>query len=347
MLFGLVRPFLFRMDPEDAHRLTIALLARLPAAACDMSDPLLAQRVAGVGFAGPVGVAPGFDKNAEVFARMGRFGFGFAEVGTLTPLAQAGNPRPRLFRLVEDGAVINRMGFNNDGLEPALARIAKRKRGGIVLGINVGANKDSVDRIADYVTGVRRAAGLADYLTVNISSPNTPGLRALQDRGALDALLEAVMEARGPDGPPVWLKVAPDLSPEDVRDIAEVVVARGIDALVVSNTTISRPATLRSAQAQESGGLSGAPLRDMAQDRLVDFRRATGGTVPLIGVGGIAGADDAYARIRAGASLVQIYSAMVYQGPYLARAINRGLAERLRRDGFANIADAVGVDCPL
>lgn len=347
MRFGLARFLLFRMDPEDAHGLTIRLLQRLPAASAVPADPILAQSLMGLDFPGPVGLAPGFDKNAQIFSRMGRFGFGFAEVGTLTPLPQAGNPRPRLFRLVADGAVINRMGFNNDGLEAALARIGGQSRRTIVLGINVGANKDSADRVADYVTGIRRAAPLADYLTVNISSPNTPGLRALQDRGALDALLEAVMEARGSDGPPVWLKVAPDLSPEDVADIADIVLARHIDALVVSNTTIARPATLRSAQAGEAGGLSGAPLRDMAQARLMDFRRATGGAIPLIGVGGISNADDAYMRIRAGASLVQIYSAMVYHGPYLARAINHGVAQRLRRDGFASITEATGVDCPL
>ncbi len=347
MLFRLARPFLFRMDPEDAHGLTIRLLERLPAASMPAGDPVLAQRLMGIDFPGPVGLAPGFDKNAQIFSRMGRFGFGFAEVGTLTPLPQPGNPRPRLFRLAADDAVINRMGFNNDGLEAALARIAGQARRGVVLGINVGANKESADRIADYVTGIRRAAPLADYLTVNISSPNTPGLRALQDRGALDSLLAAVTEARGPDGPPVWLKVAPDLSPDDVADIAEIVLARRIDALVVSNTTIARPATLRSAKAGEAGGLSGAPLREMAQARLIDFRRATGGAIPLIGVGGIADADDAYARIRAGASLIQIYSAMVYRGPFLARAINRGLAARLHRDGFSNIAEAVGIDCPL
>ncbi len=347
MMFRLARPFLFRMDAEDAHGLTIRLLERLPAASKTTIDRVLAQRLMGLAFPGPVGLAPGFDKNAQVFSRMGRFGFAFAEVGTLTPLAQPGNPRPRLFRLAADGAVINRMGFNNEGLDAALARIAGQARRGIVLGINVGANKDSVDRVADYVTGVRRAAPLADYLTVNISSPNTPGLRALQDRGALDSLLAAVMEARGPDGPPVWLKVAPDLSPDDITDIAEIVLARRIDALVVSNTTIARPASLRSAQAGETGGLSGAPLRTMAQARLMDFRRATGGAIPLIGVGGIADADDAYARIRAGASLIQIYSAMVYHGPFLARTINRGLAARLRRDGFSSITQAVGVDCPL
>lgn len=347
MLFRLARPFLFRIDPEDAHGLTIGLLERLPAPSKAPVEPMLAQRLMGLDFPAPVGLAPGFDKDARIFSRMGHFGFGFAEVGTLTPLAQPGNPRPRLFRLAADSAVINRMGFNNAGLDAALARIAGQKQRRIVLGINVGANKDSADRVADYVTGIRRAAPLADYLTVNISSPNTPGLRALQDRGALDALLAAVMGARGPAGPPVWLKVAPDLAPDDVTDIAQIVLARGIDALVVSNTTVARPATLRSAQAGEAGGLSGAPLREMAQARLIDFRRATGGAIPLIGVGGIASADDAYARIRAGASLIQIYSAMVYQGPFLARAINRGLAARLRRDGFANIAEATGVDCPL
>jgi dihydroorotate dehydrogenase len=347
MLFSLARPLLFRLDPETAHRLTISLLRLLPPSAPADCPPALRQRLFGLDFAGPVGLAPGFDKDAEVFDRMGRFGFAFAEAGTLTPLPQAGNPRPRLFRLAEDRAVINRMGFNNGGQKAAMARLASPRPAGLVTGINIGANKDSADRTADYAAGVTAMAPLADYLTVNISSPNTPGLRALQDRGALDGLLEAVMAARGPKGPPIWLKVAPDLEPQDIGDIAEIAGTRGIDAIIVSNTTISRPATLRSAQAGEAGGLSGAPLHDLALQRLRDFRVATGGHIPLIGAGGIASAEQAYARIRAGASLVQLYSALVYEGPMLARRINQGLARLLERDGFSSITDAIGVDCPL
>ncbi|MET0239818.1 MAG: quinone-dependent dihydroorotate dehydrogenase [Sphingobium sp.] len=347
MLFRLARPALFRLDAESAHRLTIRLLSLAPATGPAAVDPILHQRLFGLDFAGPVGVAPGFDKDAEVFDRMGRFGFAFAEVGTLTPLPQEGNPRPRLFRLVEDEAVINRMGFNNGGQAQAARRLARPRPKGLVVGVNIGANKDSTDRIADYAIGVTALAPHADYLTVNISSPNTPGLRALQDRGALDVLLAAVMAARGAKGPPVWLKVAPDLLPADVTDIAEVAMINGIDAIIVSNTTITRPASLRSPLAKETGGLSGAPLTDLSLERLRDFRRATGGQVPLIGVGGIGDADQAYARIRAGASLLQLYSALVYKGPMLADEINRGLAERLRRDGFATIGDAVGVDCAL
>lgn len=346
MIFRMLRPLLFRLDAESAHQLTIRSLTMLPPVGPPRCDSILNQTLFGLRFAGPVGLAPGFDKNAEVFDRMGRFGFGFAEVGTLTPRPQEGNPRPRLFRLTDDSAVINRMGFNNGGQVEAKARLARTRPDGLVVGINIGANKDSADRIADYVAGVIALAPLADYLTVNISSPNTPGLRALQDRAALDDLLAAVMAARKPGGASVWLKVAPDLAPEDITDIAEVSLAHKLDALIVSNTTIGRP-PLRSPHAAETGGLSGAPLHDLALQRLREFRRATGGRIPLVGVGGISNADQAYARIRAGASLLQLYSALVYEGPMLARTINRGLAHRLRRDGFASISDAIGVDCPL
>jgi dihydroorotate dehydrogenase len=347
MIFRLLRPLLFRLDAERAHRLTVAMLRFLPVTGPARCAPALGQRLFGLDFTGPVGLAAGFDKNAEVYDRMGHFGFAFAEAGTLTPLPQSGNPQPRLFRLVEDAAVINRMGFNNGGQKAAAKRLSRRRPEGLVTGINIGANKDSPDRTADYVAGVHAMSRFADYLTVNISSPNTPGLRALQDRGALDSLLAAVMAARGTGGAPVWLKVAPDLEAEDVRDIAEVALDHRVDAIVVSNTTIARPASLRSCHAGEGGGLSGAPLHDAALQRLRDFRLATRGAIPLIGVGGIANADQAYARIRAGASLIQIYSALVYEGPMLARLINKGLAERLARDGFARISDAVGVDCPL
>src|SRR5690606_3815429 len=258
-----------------------------------------------------------------------------------TPRPQAGNPKPRLFRLAEDRAIINRMGFNNGGAPAAAARLAARLGRGGIVGINVGANKDSADRIADYAQMTRIMAPLADYLAVNISSPNTPGLRALQDEGALTALLDAVLEARGPEGPPVFLKVAPDLEPAGIEAIARIALDKRLGALIVSNTTISRPA-LRSRLAGETGGLSGAPLRELALQRLRDFRTATGGALPLVGVGGIATAEDAWQRIRAGASLVQLYSAMIYEGPGIARRIARGLEGLMRREGHARIADAVG-----
>ena len=235
--------------------------------------------------------------------------------------------------------MINRLGFNNGGLDAARSRLSRRKRSGIV-GVNIGANKDSADRIADYAAGVRAMAPLADYLTINISSPNTPGLRALQDKGALDELLAAVVDARGPAGPPVFLKLAPDLERADIDDIAAVAVGR-MQALIVSNTTVTRP-PLRSAHAHETGGLSGAPLKQLALARLRDFRSATGGEIPLIAAGGIASGADAYARIQAGASLVQLYSALVYEGPGLARSIAAELKALLQRDGYSTLAEAVG-----
>lgn len=344
MFYQFARPFLFKADAESAHNLSLTALKLLPIPPLGRDSPSLAQTFAGLHFANPVGLAPGYDKNAEVPVEILKLGFGFTEVGTLTPLPQEGNPKPRLFRLVEDEAVINRMGFNNAGQQAAsalLRNIPEQARTGPI-GINIGANKDSADRVADYVIGVRDMEALADYLTVNISSPNTPGLRALQDKAALDDLLAQVMAARTRDTP-VFLKVAPDLLPADIDDIVGVAMARGIAALIVSNTTISRP-ELVSRHAGEAGGLSGAPLRDMAQQRIIDFRKASGGQMPLIGVGGIASAQDAYARIRAGASLVQIYSALVYQGPDLARKINKQLMRLLHADDFTNITEAIGVD---
>ena len=342
MLYSLARPLLFQLDAEKAHDLTLSALAHMPLVKQPLTAPALRVDLAGLSFPNPVGLAPGFDKNARVADRMVRFGFGFVEVGTLTPLPQAGNAKPRLFRLAEDRAVINRFGFNNDGADVAEANIAAIRGRGIPvpLGINIGANKDSADRVADYALLAKRFAGAADYLTVNISSPNTPGLRALQDEGALDALLAAVMAQAG--ATPVFLKVAPDLLPADVDAIVRLSMQHKLAALIVSNTTITRP-DLVSRHASETGGLSGAPLRDLAFTRLSDFRQACGGGIPLIGVGGIASADDAYARIRAGASLIQIYSAMVYEGPALAKRINHGLIELLRRDGLSSVADAVGI----
>jgi dihydroorotate dehydrogenase len=337
-LYSLVRPLVFALDAERAHRLTIRALRAVPPGEPAGEDARLAIRVAGLDFPGPVGLAAGFDKDAEVHEQMLGFGFGFVEVGSLTPRPQAGNPRPRLFRLPEDRAVINRMGFNNGGFEAAKARLAGRRRG--IVGVNIGANKDSADRIADYAAGAREMAAVADYLTVNISSPNTPGLRALQGRGALTELLAAVMGART-GLTPVFLKVAPDLQANEVDDIARAAMDSRVAALIVANTTISRP-DLRSKFGGEAGGLSGAPLKALALQRLRDFRTATGGALPLIAAGGIEDGADAYARIRAGASLVQLYTALVYRGPRVARAITGELRGLLRRDGFARIADAVG-----
>ncbi len=342
--YALVRPIVQATDGEAAHNLTLSALQPLPRARTALTSPVLATELAGLHFPNPVGLAPGFDKDARVAHAMPHFGFGFVEVGTLTPLPQAGNPRPRLFRLVEDGAVINRMGFNNGGQAKAAERIACLRRYGlpVPLGINIGANKDSTDRIADYAKGTAAMAPLADYLTVNISSPNTPGLRALQDKGALEALLDGVAAAQ-PAGAarPVFLKVAPDLEPADIDDIVAVAMNMGLAAVIVSNTTITRP-PLASRYADEAGGLSGAPLAELALQRVRDFRAASGGKLPLVAAGGIASAEQAWERIRAGASLVQIYSAMVFSGPGLAARIAHGLEQLAVRDGFARVADAVG-----
>jgi dihydroorotate dehydrogenase len=342
-LFAVVRPLLFRLDPERAHQLTLKALPLWPSFLAPAADPILSSRVAGLQFSNPVGLAAGFDKDAVAPVSALKLGFGFVEMGTLTPKPQGGNPRPRLFRLVEDRAVINRLGFNNGGQIDAYPRFkqAMMKRAGVI-GINLGANKDSVDRIADYAAGAARMAAVASYLTINISSPNTPGLRGLQDPGALKALVDAITAAVGENGPPLFLKLAPDLETGDIDAIAKIAVGR-LDALIISNTTIGRP-QLKSRHAGEEGGLSGAPLKSLAQGRMMDFRKATGGAIPLIGVGGIETAADAYARIRAGASLVQLYTALVYHGPGLVNRINRGLAELLRRDGYGTISQAVGAD---
>ena len=338
-LYPLLRPFAFALDAERAHRLAIAALKAMPVRRPPDYPQSLHSRVAGIDFACPVGLAAGFDKNAEVPEEMLTLGFGFVEVGTVTPRAQAGNPKPRLFRLREDRAVINRMGFNNDGQPAAFDRLSQCHHVHGVIGVNVGANKDSADRIADYVAGVRSMREVARYITVNISSPNTPGLRGLQDQGALDELLAAVAGVRSDR--PIFLKVAPDLGDGDPERIVRSVIDHRIDGIIIGNTTVSRP-PLKSKFAQESGGLSGAPLKALALDGLRKFRAATGGELPLIAAGGIASANDAWERIRAGATLVQLYSAMVYEGPGIARRIARGLAKHLDRGGFANIAEAVG-----
>ncbi|UAB79589.1 quinone-dependent dihydroorotate dehydrogenase [Erythrobacter sp. SCSIO 43205] len=347
-LFDLARPAIFALDPEKGHRLAINALKTVPVAASranDATNSMLQTEVAGLTFPNPVGVAAGFDKDAEVPDALLALGFGFTEVGSITPRPQAGNPKPRLFRLTEDQAVINRMGFNNAGAEVALERLKARKARGGIVGINIGANKDSEDRIADYAHMARAMTPYASYLAVNVSSPNTPGLRALQDEGALSALIDGVIAARaeaaGEHVPPVFLKVAPDLEPQDVDAISRIAIDKGLGALIVSNTTISRDG-LTSRHAGEVGGLSGEPLRALALQRLRDFRKSTGGEIALVGVGGISTAQHAWDRIKAGASLVQLYSAMVYHGPTLGEQIAQGLVEIMKREGVTSIAEAVG-----
>ena len=348
-LHDVVARALHALDPEDAHGLAIkGLKLGLGPRDAGPDDPILAVQLAGLSLPNCIGLAAGFDKNAEVPDAMLAAGFGFVEAGTVTPLAQAGNPRPRLFRLTEDQAVINRMGFNNGGLEPFAARLSARKSRGGVVGANIGANKDATDRIQDYVTGLTRLWGLSDYFTANISSPNTPGLRALQTKAALEELLGRLAEARaglkarsGRDYP-IFLKVAPDLEDGEVEAIVETVVGAGLDAIIVSNTTIARPDSLKSPLAGESGGLSGAPLLEPSTAVLKRFHAASAGRVALIGAGGVASGADAYAKIRAGAQAVQLYSALVYGGPGLVVRIKRELAARLRADGFAAVQDAGG-----
>ena len=332
---------LLRLLPaERAHNATLRLTGIaapfLPKPEAD--DTRLKISVLGLSFPNPVGLAAGFDKNAAVPAAMAKLGFGFVECGTVTPRPQEGNPKPRLFRLVEDGAVINRMGFNNDGMEAAANNLSGRGRA--ITGINIGANKDSSDRIADYVAGFRKLSPLADYVTVNISSPNTPGLRGLQNREDLTRLLAALTDARK-TRIPLLLKIAPDLDAQALDDIADVVRQSGIEGLIVSNTTIARPA-LKSVHARENGGLSGKPLFAPSTEILRQMRRRLGNSVVLVGVGGISSGADAFAKIRAGASLVQLYTALVFQGPGLVTRIKRELISLLARDGFATIADAVG-----
>lgn len=335
-LFGLAAVGLRCLDAENAHRATIAALKLMPPCAPAPDDPRLAVSAFGLSFPNPVGLAAGFDKDAEVADAMLGFGFGFVEVGTLTPLAQPGNARPRAFRLSADRGVINRYGFNNGGHARALTRLAARARRGIV-GVNVGANKDATDRVADYVAGVCAFADVASYFTINISSPNTPGLRDLQEPSALADLLARVIDAREASAVrrPVLLKIAPDLGLAQLDGIVRVACDSRIDGMIVSNTTISRPASLRSPLAKEGGGLSGAPLFDLSTQMLAQTSVRVENQFPLIGVGGIDSAEKAIAKIEAGATLVQLYSALVYEGPGLVTRIRRGLLDRLDREGVA------------
>ena len=329
------------LDPETAHQLAIKALRFIPLPTPGADDPVLRTRLAGLDLPNPIGLAAGLDKNGEALHGLARLGFGFVECGSVTPLAQPGNPKPRLFRLTEDRAIINRMGFNNAGLEAFAGRLGDRPRTAVI-GANLGANKDTEDKAADYVAGLIRLKGLADYVTVNVSSPNTPGLRALQGRAALDDLLGRLAAARGDDPTPVFLKIAPDLTADEIGMIVEASLDHGLDALIVSNTTLDRPESLLSPEKGEAGGLSGAPLRARALDALRAAADATAGRLPLIAVGGIDSGAEAWARIRAGASAIQVYSALIYEGPGLVSRIKRDLAERLRAEGFSTVAEAVG-----
>jgi dihydroorotate dehydrogenase len=332
------------MPPEPAHRATLRLMRvtapLLPTARAD--DPRLAVKALGLSFPNPIGLAAGFDKDADVPDAMLKLGFGFVECGTVTPHPQTGNPKPRLFRLREDRAVINRMGFNNRGMEAMAARLAHRKRRGI-LGINIGANKDSADRIADYAKAFARLSPFADYVTVNISSPNTPGLRGLQNREELQRLLATLTAARGTATIPLLLKIAPDIDDAAIDDIAEAVLAARIEGIILTNTTIARDG-LKSANATETGGLSGAPLFARSTEVLKRMRARVGDKLVLIGVGGVASGADAYSKIRAGATLVQLYTALAYSGPGLVARIKSDLLALLARDGFKHVADAIGAD---
>lgn len=343
-VFDLGACLLRSLPAESAHRITLKLvgLAKPILVRTKSDDPRLGVRALGLDFQNPIGLAAGFDKDADVPDSMIGFGFGFVECGTVTPRPQTGNPRPRLFRLTEDQAIINRLGFNNQGMHHA-ARNLKRRKGHGIIGINIGANKDSQDRVADYVAGFQTLAPLADYVTVNVSSPNTPGLRGLQNRDELSHLLKRLTDTRTNMmlSLPIVLKIAPDLEELALDEIAEVVRQSGIEGLMVSNTTIART-SLKSVHARQSGGLSGKPLFLPSTRILAEMHKRLRGAVTLIGVGGIWSGQDAYRKIRAGASLVEIYSALVFQGPGLVERVKKELLQCLERDGFANVMAAVG-----
>jgi len=346
----LSRPLLRALDPEDAHALTLKALRLMPVARAPADPPEIGVRAFGLTFPNPVGVAPGFDKNAAAPDTLLRLGFGFVEIGTVTPRPQSGNPRPRIFRLEADRGVINRLGFNNDGAPAVLARLSARARAGGVVGVNIGANKDSADRTDDYVRLIDTFAAVASYFTVNVSSPNTPGLRDLQQASALDDLLGRVIEARekvrsrvGPT--PVLLKIAPDLTLADLDDVVGVARKNRVDGMIVSNTTISRPTALRDrATATEQGGLSGRPLFKLSTRMLAETYVRAEGAFPLIGVGGIDSGPAAIAKMKAGATLVQVYSGLVYRGIGLLHEIKSDLAAALKRGHRNSLAEMVGVD---
>ena len=343
-------PLLRWLDPEDAHRLAIQGLKLLPPIRSRADDAKLAVRAFGLNFPNPIGIAAGFDKNAEVPDALLRLGFGFVEVGTVTPKPQAGNPRPRLLRLERDEAVINRMGFNNDGAEVVLRRLASRAHHGGIVGVNVGANKDSPDRVADYVRLIETFAPVASYFTVNVSSPNTPGLRNLQQAAILDDLLARVIDAgeraRETAGDtPVLLKIAPDLSLAQLDEVVQVARSRRVNGMIVANTTVSRPSSLRDkARAEELGGLSGRPLFRLSTRMIAETYVRAEGAFPLIGVGGIDSAGAAITKIRAGASLIQLYSSLIYKGVGLIDDIKNDLVSTLLRTGRDALAEIVGAD---
>jgi dihydroorotate dehydrogenase len=362
LLDRLTRPFLHALDPEDAHGLAIKMLKFAPLPPAPRDDKRLALRVFGLNFPNPVGIAAGFDKNAEVPNALLRLGFGFVEVGTITPLPQPGNPRPRLFRLDADHGVINRLGFNSQGADAALKRLAARAApsppspasgggwGGGIVGINVGANKDSADRVADYIQLIERFAAVASYVTVNISSPNTPGLRNLQQASVLDDLLARVVDARERVAPnagptPVLLKIAPDLSLGDLDDVVGIARSRRVDGMIVGNTTVARPPNLlETATAKEAGGLSGRPLFSLANRMLAETYVRVEGVIPLIGAGGIDSGSTALGKIRAGASLIQVYSGLVFRGLGLIAEIKNTLLEALETEGHDSLQDFIGTD---
>lgn len=343
MIYDSLSGLLTAFPPETAHRLGIQALKTGLGPRQGQADPgILHTRLAGLDLPNPVGIAAGFDKNAEVPDALLAVGFGFVECGAVTPRAQDGKPRPRVFRLSDDRAVINRMGFPNEGLDRFEARLTRRAGRGGVVGVNLGANLDSEDRSGDYAICLERLRELAQFFTVNVSSPNTPGLRNLQSRDSLDELFTRVNAVRG--SAPVFLKVAPDITDADIADLVSVIADHRVDGLIVSNTTIARPDSLKSPHAGEQGGLSGPPVFERSTELVRLFRQAAGPELAIVGVGGVSDADTAYAKIRAGANAIQLYTALVYRGPGLVAEIKRGLVERLQADGFASVSEAVGAD---
>lgn len=352
-LYHLFRPFIFKVDPEQAHHLTLkALKAGLVPPCEDINDPALEVKLWGLKFPNPVGLSAGFDKNAEVIGPVFRLGFGFVEVGTVTPKPQEGNPRPRIFRDPKTESIINRMGFPNGGMNNFKTNLEKFLGSGHrpagVLGINIGMNKSQTEPAKDYTALINMLGPMADYITINISSPNTPGLRDLQRREPLLELLGAVLEERkracGDHPPPLLLKLAPDLSEEQQEEIAQTVLEAGIDGLILTNTTLDRPESLPGDFAAEKGGLSGRLLNQKSTAIIRNFYKLTQGKLPIIGVGGISDGSDAYEKIKAGASLIQLYTSLVFKGPSVANSINQELLTLLKKDGFTNISQAVGTD---
>jgi dihydroorotate dehydrogenase len=350
--YRLARPMLFRMDPEKAHELALAMLKNgLPVKTAPDIDPVLRIKVAGLDFANPIGLAAGFDKQAEVMQGILDLGFGYTELGSILRHPQPGNPRPRLFRVPEAEAVINRMGFNSEGFTPCLRRLTvfrDQSQGRIrgLVGVNLGLNKDGADAASDYAAGIAAFAPYADYLVVNISSPNTPGLRDLQQREQMKELLHPALAARqaAAKQPPLFVKIAPDLTEAQMEDIASVALSCDIDGIIVGNTTVSRPGSIPPHLAAEAGGLSGRPLFQLSTEVLGRIYKLTRGKITLIGCGGVFSGEDAYAKIRHGASLIQLYTALIYEGPSVVARIARDLASLLKRDGFKSVSEAVGAD---